>query len=201
MANVSPEDHGIPNVSIYMGEGSKAGKKLKHGPRVKVDSLTGAFAESSVTVGESPRVVRGRLPTDVQKQIFQWIELNLDVLRRLWAEEIGQREAQNLVTSLEQQHPITFFHPSLHATKRAIVPGEPLTDKRAQANSIALAQAIEAGDDVYYVHEVTGVVMDDAARVAGLPNQWTARVRLEVLTTKSFTVPANEKRPPSPKRC
>jgi hypothetical protein len=200
MTNVAPRLSGIPNVSIFMSEGTNEGKDLQHGPRVKVESLTGRFPDTSVTIGPNPHVVEGGpLPADVLKQVIIWIDLNRPMLMRLWTSKIDQQQAASAVKSVEHTEPVTFFHPSLEAIKRALLPGEFITGKRSLAKARGLDLAIEAGKDEFFVHQVLASVGDQVTR-GGTSDVWNASERLPVTESKKFKVPVKRRKPPASKK-
>jgi len=92
MSNITPEDSGIKGVVLWASTGTVAGKKLKHGPRLKVylgTSLVGAKSVS-VTLTKPPRIL-GDMPKRVEKDVLKFIDLNFDLLLAHWENKISSK--------------------------------------------------------------------------------------------------------------
>ena len=93
MSNLTPEDSGIKGVVLWVSTGTVAGKKLKHGPRLKVylgTSVEGA-KNVSVTITKPPRIL-GDLPKRVERDVLKFIDLNFDLLLAHWKNEISSKK-------------------------------------------------------------------------------------------------------------
>ena len=92
MSNITPEDSGIKGVVLWASTGTVAGKKLKHGPRLKVylgTSLVDAKSVS-VTLTKPPRIL-GDMPKRVEKDVLKFIDLNFDLLLAHWENKISSK--------------------------------------------------------------------------------------------------------------
>ena len=103
MSNLRPETTGIEGVVVWISTGTSEGKKLPHGPRVKV--TLGATASTgrgsaSVTIEARPKVVTGKLPPNARKDVVRWIVLNKAALIQYWNDEIDTTRVIALLKSL-----------------------------------------------------------------------------------------------------
>lgn len=92
MSNIMPDDSGIKGVVLWASTGTVAGKKLKHGPRLKVylgTSVAGAKSVS-VTLTKPPRIL-GDMPRRVEKDVLKFIDLNFDLLLAHWENKISSK--------------------------------------------------------------------------------------------------------------
>lgn len=84
MANLTPDDTGLPYV-IWMGEVGG-----QHGPRIKVSNVRGEMQQSNcfvISVSHEPEVLTKlscKLSQADVDDIADWIRLNYDVLMRMW---------------------------------------------------------------------------------------------------------------------
>ena len=85
MTNMRSPSTGVEGAVLWAFVGEYEGKKLPHGPRVKV--IRKGEPSVSVTIEKKPRVL-GKLPTKLQKQVVQFIELNREALLAHWRDEI-----------------------------------------------------------------------------------------------------------------
>ena len=92
MANVRPKVTGLPMV-VYISE-----RNARHGPRLKVSQFYGdkisRDALFSVTIERTPRVVgdRGAIRSRDLGLVFDFIELNMQVLLAYWEQTIDTAE-------------------------------------------------------------------------------------------------------------
>lgn len=92
MSNIPPEDSGIDGVILWASTGYVAGKKINHGPCLKVylgTSVKGAKSVS-VTITKPPRVL-GKMPKAVQKDVEKFIEINFDLLLAHWENQVSSK--------------------------------------------------------------------------------------------------------------
>jgi len=91
MANLKPKKTGIEGVIIYTSTyfGSN-GKRIPHGPRIKVylGTSPGAGKEVTVTISKKPKILNGKLPANIKKDVFKFIDINFDVLMKYWEDQI-----------------------------------------------------------------------------------------------------------------
>jgi hypothetical protein len=103
MANLRSDETGIDGVVIWVSTGWVAGKRLKHGPRIKVykgRKATGSTFMASVSCSPKPEVKEGALPSKVFKQVSRFIVKNLDTLKLHWDAEIDSTEATSAIKKL-----------------------------------------------------------------------------------------------------
>jgi len=101
MANLTPDDTGLPYV-IWMGEVGG-----QHGPRIKVSNVRGKMQQSNcfvMSVSHEPIVLTSlscKLRQAEVDDIADWIRLNYDVLMKMWkAYETGTGSLIALQTEL-----------------------------------------------------------------------------------------------------
>jgi len=81
MARIGPNQHGIENVVIWVGEAPK-----QHGLRVKVSNIPNkmrmndSFVIQMPSLDYDPKQVANWITPKIMKQILQWIVLNQQVL-------------------------------------------------------------------------------------------------------------------------
>ena len=81
MARIGPNQHGIDNVVIWIGEAPK-----QHGLRVKVSNIPNkmrmndSFVIQMPSLDYDPKQVPNWITPKIMKQILQWIVLNQQVL-------------------------------------------------------------------------------------------------------------------------
>jgi hypothetical protein len=98
MSNILPEDSGIKGAVLWINPGTVGGKKLKHGPRLKV-TLHGSSTSVSVTITQPARIL-GKLPKKVEKDVFAFIALNYDLLMDFWNDKMGSKAFLNQIKSI-----------------------------------------------------------------------------------------------------
>lgn len=100
MSNLRPGDTGVEGAVVWISTGTTEGKKLPHGPRVKVSlgaTASSSKGSASVSVESSPKVVAGTLPTKIKKGVFEWVVLNQTALERYWNDEISTTQVLPLL--------------------------------------------------------------------------------------------------------
>jgi len=81
MANLGNEDHGIPDVVIWVGKANK-----QHGLRIKVSNLKNRWSNDDnfviqmPSLNYDPKQVANWIKSDVMEDILSWIKLNYKVL-------------------------------------------------------------------------------------------------------------------------
>ncbi len=85
MANLSPEDTGVPRYTIWVS----SGQAVKHGPRIKVTKgiRWKENENATVTIQDTPKVIGGDSIGMRKKEydaIAEWVILNKDLLLRFW---------------------------------------------------------------------------------------------------------------------
>lgn len=103
MSNLRPKSTGVDGVVIWISTGTSEGKKIPHGPRVKItlgDTASSGRGSASISVGAHPRVVAGTLPAKVQKDVLAWVRLNQKALTRYWNDEIETVEVLPLLKKI-----------------------------------------------------------------------------------------------------
>lgn len=103
MANLVPEDTGLPYV-IWLGEVGG-----QHGPRIKVSNTRGKMNSNScfvMSVSKTPQVLTPKsckLKQHEVDDISDWIQLNYDKLMELWnVFETGNGSAAKILASLSK---------------------------------------------------------------------------------------------------
>ena len=103
MANLNPDDTGLPYV-VWLGEVGG-----QHGPRIKVSNTKGKMNKNScfvMTVSRNPEVITPRscmLKNYEVDDIKDWIQLNYDTLMSLWkAYETGVGSVHKLLLDLRK---------------------------------------------------------------------------------------------------
>jgi len=101
MSNLRSRTTGIQGAVIWISTGtSSGGKKLQHGPRVKVtlgETASVSKGSASVSVGTNPRVLAGTLPAKIEKDVLAWVRLNQNALTRYWNDELETAEVLPLL--------------------------------------------------------------------------------------------------------
>lgn len=103
MANFRPKSTGL-KTTIFISSGYVAGKKLNHGPRIKVSRT---YSEKmnpldtfSVTISDNPEVIgANNLKSEDIEQIKEFIILNKEVLLAYWE---GEYDTSDLYGNLEK---------------------------------------------------------------------------------------------------
>jgi hypothetical protein len=91
MTNLSPRMTGLP-MAVWVSPRSNARHDVRikvnmtHGNRMNIDNT------AVVAVRPSPRVLSGRLGSDDQRVVAEWITLNLDAIFSYWNEELDTGE-------------------------------------------------------------------------------------------------------------
>lgn len=103
-ANLSSRQTGIENVVIHAySQGD--GKKVKHGPRIKVSNVYGKYSKSDMFVLEvkTGDIVEGtcKLSSKELKTIQRWIKLNKEELIEYWNSE-GEMLTDDFFDSLKK---------------------------------------------------------------------------------------------------
>lgn len=81
MANISPEDHGIDHIVLWVGKANK-----RHGLRIKVSNIKDRYDPDSTFVIRMPSLdydpsqVARWIDTKTLNKIFEWIKLNQKLL-------------------------------------------------------------------------------------------------------------------------
>jgi hypothetical protein len=87
MTNLSPRMTGLP-MSVWASPRGNA----RHDVRIKVNTSHGRQRKidntAVVAVGPSPRVVAGRLSSEDQRLVSQWITLNAQALIDFWDDKL-----------------------------------------------------------------------------------------------------------------
>ena len=87
MTNLSPRMTGLP-MSVWVSPRGNARDDVRikvnmsHGRQMKIENT------AVVAVRPSPRVVAGRLTSDDERVVAEWIKLNLDALVDYWDEKL-----------------------------------------------------------------------------------------------------------------
>ena len=89
MSNIFPEESGVQGAVLWVNPGTVEGKKLKHGPRLKV-TLHGSSTSVSVTITQPPRVL-GKLPKKVENGVLAFIALNYELLMDFWGDKMSSK--------------------------------------------------------------------------------------------------------------
>jgi len=87
MWQISPSDTGIDNIVMFLSMESVEGKL--HGPWLRISNtpnkldITNYYA---VSISNNPVIECGepKISIETQKQIIEWIKLNLDLLINMW---------------------------------------------------------------------------------------------------------------------
>jgi hypothetical protein len=94
MSNLHPSTTGVAAV-IWVSVGEFEGKKVQHGPRIKVvpgNKLNPSLLKEAITVTlENPPRVIGTLLGTLQKQVLGFVEKNRAVLLQHWNHEIDMK--------------------------------------------------------------------------------------------------------------
>lgn len=100
LSNIFPKDSGVGGAVLWVNPGTVEGKKLRHGPRLKV-VLHGTSKSVPVTIAKPPRVL-GKLPSKVEKDVIAFISLNYDLLLQFWNDEnLSSKDFLNQITALK----------------------------------------------------------------------------------------------------
>jgi hypothetical protein len=97
MSNSYPEDSGVEGVKIWFSVNQYDGKKLPHGPRIKVNDLKTDKLIAIVTVEDNPVVKVGELKGKLKKLILAYIKLNRQVLDDHWEGKTSSKQAVNAI--------------------------------------------------------------------------------------------------------
>lgn len=68
MSNILPEDSGVSGAVLWVNPGTVEGKKLKHGPRIKV-TPHGSAKSTVCVIAKPPRFIGSTLPSGVEKDV------------------------------------------------------------------------------------------------------------------------------------
>jgi hypothetical protein len=99
MSNIFPKESGVSGAILWVNPGTVEGKKIKHGPRLKV-IVSGTSKSVSVTISKPPRVL-GKLPNKVEKDVLAFIALNHELLLQFWNDEnLSSKEFLNRIKPL-----------------------------------------------------------------------------------------------------
>ena len=101
MTNLSPRMTGLP-MSVWVSPRGNA----RHDVRIKVNMSHGRNMSvdntAVVALRPRPRVVAGRLSSDDQRAVTEWIALNLAAIVGYWNEELETDEFLQRLTRLPQ---------------------------------------------------------------------------------------------------
>jgi len=104
MANFRPKSTGL-SVNIYISTGEVEGKKMKHGPRIKVSRTYSEnftpFDSFSITISSNPSIEGdiGEIKQKDMKKIFSFIKQNKETLLAYWD---GDLDTADLIYSIEK---------------------------------------------------------------------------------------------------
>lgn len=105
MSNLRSDETGIQGVVIWISTGWVAGKRLKHGPRIKVyrgKKANQSTYMASVSCEAVPRVVDGTLKPALERLVSAFVVKNLDTLLRHWDLDIDSTEAVGAIKKLRK---------------------------------------------------------------------------------------------------
>lgn len=102
MSNIPPEDSGVRGAVLWVNPGTVAGKKLKHGPRIKVTPF-GSSTSTSCTISKPPRFLGKKLATNLERDVTSFILLNYELLIDFWDGKMGSKAFLNAVESLAKK--------------------------------------------------------------------------------------------------
>ena len=96
MANLYPRTTGLP-MTVWVGPRGHA----RHDVRIKVNLTHGnqMNIDNTAVVGvrPAPHLVAGRLPSDDERLVFEWVRLNVDTIIAYWDGNLDTAELiQNL---------------------------------------------------------------------------------------------------------
>lgn len=101
MANLRPHDTGIKGVTIWIHP--ETGKEKHNAPRMKVKAAVDGKPPMDFSMGFDGTVYSGKntLKTKQMQSLLKYIELNIDLLTKLWAGEISHEDYKKSHTKLE----------------------------------------------------------------------------------------------------
>lgn len=82
-----PEDHGIEGVVMWASEGIYQGKKLVHGPRIKVSNIKGKFDNNdnfSLTLAGKIVAGHSKLTNKETRRCVEFVRKNAEVIKEYW---------------------------------------------------------------------------------------------------------------------
>lgn len=101
MANLRPHVTGIKGVTIWIHP--KTGKEQHNAPRLKVKAAVDGKPPMDFSMGFDGTVYDGKntLKTKQMKSLMAYIELNIELLNKLWNGELNHQQYTQQQTKLE----------------------------------------------------------------------------------------------------
>jgi hypothetical protein len=96
MSNILPEDSGIRGAVLWMNPGTVEGKKLKHGPRIKV-TPHGCSKSTVCVIAKPPRFIGKKLPAEIEKDVTAFVLQNYNLLMDFWNNKMGSKAFLNTI--------------------------------------------------------------------------------------------------------